>query len=210
MGDRGPGGGIVYYVDNSHSGFNCGPTMVLVCHYLEVAPSDWITGSSSIVWATGTTTSGNAIQSVSGITPDDPENRDYSGIGLGYKYSDLIVIQNGAYSASTNKYAAGAARAYTGGTKNDWYLPTTAELNLLCHWNRGVTQTVSARCAGGTINNTTYGAGSAGFVGLPYWSSSELWYKDAWYQDFGPTLTNLGIYAFAKAYDISVRPIRAF
>lgn len=209
VGDSGPGGGIVYYVDNSHSGFNCGPTTVLVCHYLEVAPSDWITGSSSMVWATGTTTSGNAIIDMS-ITNDDPENRSFSGIGLGYKNSDLIVAQNGAYSETTNKYAAGAACAYTGGSRNDWYLPTTAEINLLCQWNRGVTQTVSARCIGGIINSTTYGAGSTGFVVLPYWSSSELWYKDSWHQDFAPTPTNVGIFAYPKALELSVRPIRAF
>jgi hypothetical protein len=58
VGDTGPGGGIVYYVDNA--GFSCGasysstgsPTGGL-CHHLEVAPSGWNADgdAGNLIWA---------------------------------------------------------------------------------------------------------------------------------------------------------------
>ena len=51
VGSTGPCGGIVYYVDSA--GFSCGPTLALVCNYLEVARSGWSTGGSdpTKLWA---------------------------------------------------------------------------------------------------------------------------------------------------------------
>ena len=112
---------------------------------------------------------GNQAGNIADINDEYLEYNNALGIGLGYKNSDLIVAQ-GNYTTT----AAGAARAYNGGSKNDWYLPTTAELNLLCQWDRGVAPSVTTRCAGGTINSSTYGAGSAGFLEDNYWSSSRL------------------------------------
>jgi hypothetical protein len=181
--------------------------MVLVCHYLEVAPIGWITGSSSIVWATGTTTSGNSVTPVLGISVDAPAaSYNTLGLGLGYQNSDLIVTQNGAYSASGNSYAAGAARAYSGNSKTDWYLPTTSELNLLCQWNRNVTQNVASQCIGGTIN-TGASANTSGFLETYYFSSSQSETSSyAWTQDF-----RLGdTWSTNKATPALVRPIRAF
>jgi hypothetical protein len=140
------------------------------------------------------------------MTNDETAYNNASGIGLGYANSSAIVTQNGIYNASSNNYAAGAARAYTGGSKTDWYLPTTAELNLLCQWNRGVTSNVTTVCTGGSLNSPTYGAGASGFVAHAYWSSSEREGTKAWYQYFndggqGPDV---------KFYPIYVRPVRAF
>jgi len=207
VGNTGPGGGIVYYVDSSAEGFDCGPTLAAICNYLEVAPSGWNSGAEpNKAWATGTISSGNAIANVDGITNETSSNNSSSGIGLGYQNSDAIVSQNGAYNSSTNNYAAGAARAYAGNSKNDWYLPTTAELNLLCQWNHGVTQNVTSICTGGIIN-TGIGASATGLKASDYWSSSEKDASYSWFQNFrdGPQEN------FQKYYTLMyVRPVRAF
>ena len=211
VGDRGPGGGFIYYV--SDAGFNCGATFTNTgsptggkCKYLEVAPSDWQASEYTHPWATGTKTSGNAIQNISSIADDASEYNNALGVGLGFKNSIAIVSQNGLYNIMTNDYAAGAARAYAGGSQNDWYLPTTAELNLLCQWAHGVAPSVTTVCAGGSMNSSTYGASSAGFIGSYYWSSSEIQHNMTWTQYlFGGGQTGLEKYAGS-----SVRPVRAF
>jgi hypothetical protein len=47
-----------------------------------------------------------------------------TAIGTGRANTDLIIAQNGAGT----DYAAGVARAYTGGGYADWYLPSKDEL----------------------------------------------------------------------------------
>lgn len=201
VGDAGPGGGIIYYVDNA--GFNCGAGHTATgsptggkCNYLEVAPSGWNTGSDPAkLWAVTDT-------NVPGITDESSFNNSSTGIGLGYQNSLAIVAQGN--DATT---AAGAARAYAGGSKNDWYLPTTAELNLLCQWGRGISPSVTTACTGGAgINSPTYGAASAGFVENAYWSSSEYFAYLAWTQYFSNGY-QLNYDKPATAY---VRPVRAF
>lgn len=203
VGDTGPGGGIVYYVNNA--GFSCGasysttgsPTGGL-CKYLEVAPSGWNGGTDPArVWAV----TANQASDVSGIAND--ENTAYNnalGIGLGYKNSDLIVAQG-----NDTTTAAGIARAYTNNSKTDWYLPTTAELTLLCQWNRGITQNVTTDCRGGEIN-TGIGATRSGFLPAEYWSSSEFGGGTAWFEYF-PEVFQAGN---PKSNTYHVRPVRAF
>ena len=126
------------------------------------------------------------------------------GIGLGYKNSVAIVNQG-----NDNTTAAGAARAYSGGSKNDWYLPTTAELNLLCQWAGGVAPNVTVMCVGGTINSNTYGAGSAGLFGGGYWSSSEATPTAVWVTDLVSGAYGSQLYV-PKSNTNYVRPVRAF
>lgn len=207
VGDVGPVGGTIYYVDNSHTGFNCGPTMLLFCHYLEVAPNGWNTGTDPVtVWATGDSISGNSVADVLGLVESNLISSLNVGsqIGLGYQNSAAIVTQNNNI-LTVATIAAGAARAYTGNSKTDWYLPTTSELNLLCQWNRGVPQVVTTRCTSGTINGGT-GASSAGFQALYYWSSSEQASNTSWIQSFADGDQS----GYAKDGARSVRPVRAF
>ena len=219
MGDTGPGGGIVFYVaastftQTSANGSMC----TTLCKYLEAAPSGWNNVSDpKKPWATGTYELGNATLDVDSITNDfvsGPYN-NAAGVGLGYANSSAIVTQNGTYNASSNNYAAGAARAYAGGSKSDWYLPTTAELNLLCQWDRGVTPDVSIACNGGTLNSITYGASSAGLEEDYYWSSSEYSSYDAWVQYFGVYEDFDGDLQVPcnkhNHYQFAVRPVRSF
>jgi hypothetical protein len=142
--------------------------------------------------------------------PDEAgiSNNSFALIGLGYKYSEYIVAQNGsAYNATTNSYAAGNARAYNGGGKNDWYLPSSAELNTLCQWSKGVAQSFTSVCTGGSMNSPTYGAQSAGFLtNANYWASSE----NGAGGNGKITIFNSGQAGLSKSSGAFVRPVRAF
>ena len=208
VGDTGPGGGTIFYVDAA--GFNCGTGFTStgspkggLCYNLEAAPSRWansaITNDPQKYWAV----TADWRSDVTGIT-DELSVNNTTGIGLGYKNSLAIVAQQGVYNASSNNYAAGAARAYAGGTMSDWYLPTTVELNQMCKWAKGVAFTsIATVCTGGTINT---GVGAAGFVANYYWSSSEYMTNYAWYHFF----YNGSQGSSGKTMTFYVRPVRAF
>ena len=211
VGDTGPGGGkIIYY---SESGFNCGPEFSSTgsptggkCNYLEVAPTGWNNPAGSdtqTVWAIGD----YAKQGILEINDDLIAYNNVLGVGLGYKNSELIVAQNGTYDSDINKYAAGEARAYRGNSKDDWYLPSTAELNLMCQWARAVSPDVTIRCTGGTS------AIGRGFQQNIYLSSSEeLYLSKAGYWRVWAQTFNGGIQTsdFLKSSPLYVRPVRAF
>jgi hypothetical protein len=178
--------------------FACGATLSQYCTYLEVAPNTWSGGSAdpwNLLWAISTYQSVD----VPSITNDSSAYYNASGIGLGYKNSEAIVAQG-----NDTTTAAGAARAYSGGSQSDWYLPTTAELNLLCQWARNVPQSVTTACTGGTLNTGT--GASGGFSSTGYWGSSEGAANLAWVQDFviGDQ------FDYGKGYPVHVRPVRAF
>ncbi|MFM6941366.1 MAG: hypothetical protein ACKOXI_05270 [Candidatus Planktophila sp.] len=179
IGDIGPGGGRVFYADVN--GFNCGATFSAtgspdggLCHYLEVAPNTWdgVTSDPDSRYALLT-----ANTDIAGISNDSTPYNNALGIGLGYK--NTIAIFNADNSTARG---AGAARGYQGGGLSDWYIPTSAELNLLCQWARGVTQNVAVKCTGGN-DNLIWDSGQGIFngqsnpvsfgVSKPYWTSSE-------------------------------------
>jgi len=211
VGSTGPGGGYVYYVNDS--GFNCGmeytntgsPTGDL-CHYLEVAPLGWA-ASPSYPWAS---TSKNSLV-VPGITNRGTAFNNIGGVGLGFLNSRLISTFDSDMFAVV---AATAARNYGGGGKNDWYLPTSAELNLLCQWARGIASSVTTRCSVGTLNSATYGASSAGFLEAEYWASeadTTIPNRSVYVQTFGTPHPMFGSqYTKSKDSNALVRPIRAF
>jgi hypothetical protein len=138
----GPGGGQIFYY--SAAGFNCGPTYTNTCHYLEAAPNLWSGVSSEIDSLFPFAITPYDQQSVAGLgtySLPDANGQIVSQIGIGYKNSLAIIAQgNGATTA------AGAARAYRGGSKSDWYLPSVSELNLLCQKAKGITQNPTQIC----------------------------------------------------------------
>jgi hypothetical protein len=199
LGDTGPGGGKVFYVhDDADDLFtSTGSDCNMTCKYLEVAPNTWGGGSAdpTKLWAV----IANQSSDVGSIPNDSSAYNNASGVGHGYKNSIAIVNQG-----NNTTTAAGAARAYTGGSKSDWYLPTTAELNLLCQWARNVAQDVATRCTGGTLNTGT--GASGGFSSSYYWSSSEHAASNAFFQDF-----NNGTQSSPNKFNSThVRPVRAF
>jgi hypothetical protein len=193
VGDVGPGGGKVFYT--SVATFNCGENFTQLCNYLEAAPKTWAGGAADYqyLWEIGSQQSVNVFN----ITDELVPNNSAAAIGLGYRNSTNIV----SFGGSGTSTAAGAARAYRGGSKSDWYLPNNAEMNLLCQWARGVIPNVSTVCSGGS--------GNPDFVTRDYWTSSEYSESIAW-----RTSMNTGNQATAQknltdAY-YAVRPVRAF
>ena len=173
VGDTGPGGGKIFYVASTFftqvgaTGSMCTTT----CKYLEAAPNTWSGGSPdpAITWSTGS----NQTSAVTGA--------DETVIGTGYQNSLDIVAQTGNLAASS---AAVVARAYTGGSKNDWFLPSKNELAQLY------------------AQKTRVG----GFRESNYWSSSESSAVFAWVQWFA-----YGNQGFTDKYGtFYVRPVRAF
>jgi hypothetical protein len=104
-------------------------------------------------------------------------------IGTGLANTNTIITSQGATATS---YAAGLARAYSGGRYTDWYLPSKDELNKLY------------------LNRIAIG----GFAYSNYWSSSENDNNFAWYQSFNFITTYQDEYG--KYGEFYVRAIRAF
>ena len=120
---------------------------------------------------------------------------------IGRGRANTILITGASCNVSSSVASvASIAKAYNGGGKTDWFLPSQKELNELCKYAR--TQ---------TTGNTTAICGISGplrssFASGLYWSSSENTAGNAWYQsfDYGDQGLNYkgGIYY--------VRPVRAF
>jgi hypothetical protein len=168
VGDTGPGGGIVFYVQASGT-FACGSTLSSTCKYLEAAPTSGTSAwtDASYAW------SGNTTGEI-GV------NARGTAVGSGYKNTVAMVAQS-----STANRAGTIARAYRGPNNlSDWYLPSKDELNQLY------------------INRATVG----GIATNSYWSSSEVYSLETWYQNFSNgTQSNQ-----AKYQTYYVRPVRAF
>ena len=159
IGDSYQGGKVAYILVSGDPGYDANTQ-----HGIIVATSDqsrgirWDNGSSITTGATGTT------------------------IGTGLANTNTIITSQGGTPTS---YAAGLARAYTGGGYTDWYLPSKDELYKLY------------------LNRTTIG----GFIWYFYWSSSEAGNNIAWLQNFD----NNGDQGFSgKDQTIYVRAIRSF
>ena len=86
-----------------------------------------------------------------------------TAIGTGLANTDAIIAAQGAIEIN---YAAGLARAYTGGGYTDWFLPSLDELYEM-YLNRA-TINATAIANGGTTFSTT----SSSYY---YWSSSEIY-----------------------------------
>lgn len=194
LGDTGPGGGKVFYY--SAGGFNCGPAFnstgspdAGLCHYLEAAPTTWDGGSSdpTYVWADP------AYRNINiGVT--DAIN---TGVGGGYKNSIAILAQGNGSST-----AAGASRAYAGGGRSDWYLPSISELENLISYATSTPFSTSSPGLGMKLTGGTSG----------FYATSNQYIQSSYYHYFYAQMvtqsSNGGAYPKSSAYN--TRPIRAF
>jgi hypothetical protein len=120
VGDTGPGGGKIFYVESNPDGFaSSAPECATGCKYLEAAPTY---GNNS--WLEyGLEDEGFAW---SGNTSDHVYETE-SAIGTGYSNTQIMLGIEGGGTAG----AGYAARNYQGGGKTDWYLPSILELEQL-------------------------------------------------------------------------------
>ena len=123
-----------------------------------------------------------------------------TAIGTGSANTDEIIAVLGT---NEQPYAAWIARAYTGGSYTDWFLPSADELHQM-YLNR-VTINTSAEANGGSIFSTDECCGSS----KPYWSSSEKDYQMAYYHSFYPG-RNVQAGWYYKSQSYYVRAVRAF
>lgn len=115
VGDTGPGGGTVFYVDTNRAARS---------QYWEAAPTRWKTGATGDPVA-GWGCYGTAI-------------RTGTGIGTGAANTAAVVARCG--DAET---AAELAAGYSGGGRSDWFLPSKDELNQLCKYAHGQSAAVA-------------------------------------------------------------------
>ena len=183
IGDTGPGGGIVFFVDryNEYSGFT----------YLEVAPREIDANSNGVAdaidwsdtttkcYASGSTTADQSCDTES-IYPDTVSGTTQiasrttaTRIGSGSANTLAIIARHDAETPAVSKalYAAGSADNYsntpTGGSAvTDWFLPSYSEMVMLFqnfpHFKPGaITLSVVGTCSA-------------------YWTSSETAAATAW------------------------------
>jgi hypothetical protein len=118
-------------------------------------------------------------------------------IGAGSSNTDIII--NAAINDywgnhdDPTTYAAGMARAYTGGGYTDWFLPSKDEL-IKMYLNKT------------TINTTATENGGSSFAESYYYSSSALNGEDAWVVRFTDGIQT----GYGKAYPLPIRAVRAF
>ena len=173
LGATGPGGGKIFYISTS-AGFACGPTLNERCFYLEAAPpalglasfdSD-TANSASRTWAQASPVRYDNVTTIG----SGGETATATGLGWGYR-NTLAIISQGNSNPATS--AAALAQSFTGGGKNDWFLPSLDELTQMCTWQAGT-------CYGQPTNNNV-GTGASGFVAFIYYASStELSSSTIW------------------------------
>ena len=107
VGDTGPGGGVIFFVDrfDEYTGFT----------YLEVAP---VGVQVQRTWATNVNS--NQTTAVSGA--------DSKALGAGYQNTLDIVAQTGNVAATC---AAAYCADLVSGGQSDWYLPSLAEIKMV-------------------------------------------------------------------------------
>ena len=163
------GGGVVFYIlEEGDTGYIDGETHGLIAAVADQSTGlRWYNGSYISTWAKGT------------------------AVGTGSANTDDIITEQGDTETS---YAAGLARAYTGGGYSDWFLPSKDELNKM-YTNKA------------TINTTASANGGSNLSANSYWSSTEYDYHDAWYQEFDGN----GFQLLNSKFDwLDVRAVRAF
>jgi len=153
----GPAGGLIFYDKGSVSDG---------WRYLEAALSDQSTG---IQWYNGTYITTDATGTV---------------LGTGPVNTTKIIDSQGE---TTTAYAAGLARAYHGGSYNDWFLPSKDELNQMY----------------ANLHNISTPVGD--FDAEAYWSSTESEANRAWFVNFFG-----GQFDDPKDLTLHVRAARAF
>ena len=213
VGDRGPGGGIVYYVSATPF-ISTGSTCNTNCKYLEVAPAGWNNGAvvaddPFLVWSTNTSLTTGQDRVTAGTESSFIGEKFNWKIGQGF-YNTSVIKVAGATSTAQAAVLSYAGGGFTG----QWFIPSMNELNELCKYARGQTTGVlTVACtSGGTFKSTANAGGDlGGFVDTSYWSSTEYTADQARYQYFDNGQRGGDDKSTTTTpYSYYVRPVRAF
>jgi hypothetical protein len=161
LGDTGPGGGTVFYDAGSQQSWG---------RYLEIAKSGW---SGSAGDATAQWCSAGLSNTVSNVRS--------TGVGFGLSNSTTLASFCGAGAAFNS-------RAYNGGGKTNWFLPTQSEFQL-------------------AFNNRNYL--DLDPIGI-YWLSHEANNGDASWVGNSWVMSSQGAGGNNKSDVTAYRPVRAF
>ena len=164
-------GGVVFYIAPTPTDLN-GDGAVdfgLVCSIADL-------NAIGIIWSSNGVTTGAVGEAV----------------GTGKDNTDILIAK---YGSNTN-YAAGLARAYSGGSYTDWFLPSKTSVKLMYN-NKAI------------INATAALNGGSDFIapGNGYWSSSEFSVTYAWRVKWTTGGTGFNLKA---SNTLGVRAVRAF
>jgi hypothetical protein len=201
--DIGPGGGIVFYVATAP--FTCGEDLKATCLYLEAAITD---GTAPSEWTPGTTAQWGCYNA---DVMDAAQRTASLEIGQERANTKMITVNN-CIGTDGSASAASIAKAYKGGGKYDWFLPSRKELDALCNeffTGRTGDDYSADTCMGSGNSNAVTGTTNGiswSFAAGTYWSSSEYNASTAWYQRFSGGSQNGG----NKRNTLYVRPVRAF
>lgn len=184
LGDIGPGGGVVFFVDLTRPAGS---------QYMEMAPKTWSgVTDPSYTWCDGIPL---VIAGASG-----------TAVGTG-SANTVAMAASGACSSN----AAAAVLAYGGNDSSvgQWYLPSKGELNLMCNFAHPWVGSPPAPSAGACFGNqdSAFASGAYGFETSQYWSSSQYDQYAAWNMAIG---TMYLTYSFLDLPNVRVRPIRTF
>ncbi len=180
VGDTGPGGGKVFYVD---------PTLAAGSRNFEAAPDGWNgatpAADPTAAWCSDTS---QLLAGSFGIT-----------IGTGKANTALMVaaVLPGPCTSGVGYMAYN----YVNGTANSWFLPSKDELNQLCKYARNQITTVANQA----VQCGLSGPLQPGFA-ADYWSSTQDNPTGAWSQGFA--IGNQSV--VVKSSTLPVRPVRAF
>jgi len=210
VGDRGPGGGIVYYV-SANFFTSTGSTCDTQCKYLEVAPATWQSAGASVAddltyeWSSNhidATGQDKTTVSTEGIAANSAYEKANWQIGKGFSNTSVMKVSEATSAAQA------AVLAYAGdSTAGQWFIPSMNELNELCKYARGQTTGVlTVACTNGGTLKTGTANDLGGFITDGYWSSSELNADALWIQYFDGSSQN----SATKDGTRYVRPVRAF
>ena len=198
VGDVGPGGGYIFYVDLARP---------LGSQYFELACAGWMNSCDGypdpiLPWG------------CEGKTIPGTNNTGYASevIGMGEGNTALIIA-----GCPTPNIAAAAAGDYMNNGLDDWFLPSKDELNAMCKW--AVNDTVNAICNDEGLDSfsLTYGGFSKSiyYLGITYkyYLSSSTYLSGRWIQEFEglyPSQINPSSGSTEFIIEGAVRPVRTF
>ena len=178
LGGTGPGGGLIFLISGGTT--------------YEMAPKTWSgagTPDATATWCDGLT-------DVSAATGMD--------VGTGAANTAAMAASS---ACSSNAAAAVLAYAPPGSSAGEWFLPSRVEMNAMCNYSRNPATPAapSVSCAG-TVQNSTFAAGTYGFPNGTFWTSSQANPSAAWNPGFSDGVG----YNENKNVALQIRPIRAF